>query len=134
MFSYWVNKDAPQKKPLSRLLSCLPGINYKLAKNISAGKSDNDKSTLKPYKQLGDLMNVRGITIDIFQRIANLVCVSSSAYTINVDLQVIKDLNSDGKFSGNEGDKILAEKHKRIVIAGKPKVDGKMNYSVVSQF
>ena len=110
----------------------MPGINNKLAKNISAGKSDNDRYTLKPYKQLGDLLNVRGMTIDIFQRIANLVCLNSSAYTINVDLQVIKDLNRDGKFSENEGDKILAEKHKRIVIAGKPKADGKMNYSVVN--
>jgi len=106
-------------------------MNSKLAKNIAEGKGDDDKSTLKPYKQLGDLLNVRGMTLKHFRRIANLVCVSSSAYTINVELQVTKDLNRDGIFSKKEGDKILAEKHKRIIIAGKENSHGKKIYSVV---
>jgi len=115
----------------ARLLSCLPGMNNKLAKNIAEGKGDDDKSTLKPYKQLGDLLDVRGMTLKHFRRIANLVCVSSSAYTINVELQVTKDLNRDGIFSKNEGDKILAERRKRIIIAGKENSHGKKIYSVV---
>ena len=115
----------------ARLLSCLPGVNVNLAKNISEGVGDNNNS-LKPYKQLGDIIKVRGMTLDNFRRIANLVCVSSSAYTISVELQVNKDINSDGKISEKDGDKILASRRKRIVITGKPEADGKMNYSVVN--
>ncbi|RLD09531.1 MAG: hypothetical protein DRI44_08305, partial [Chlamydiae bacterium] len=115
----------------SRLISCMPGVNDGLAKNIAEGKGDNNKISLKPYKQLGDLLNVRGMTLKHFQRIANLVCVSSSAYTINLDLQVTKDLNGDGIFSKKEGDKILAERRKRIIIAGKENIKGKKIYSVI---
>jgi len=117
-----------------RLLSCLPGVGDELAKNIEAGVGDNKSVSLKPYKKIGDLLYVRGMSLDIFERIANLVCVSSSAYTLNIDLQVVEDRDEDGKFNKKTGDKILGEKHKRVIITRKEGSADKTDFRVAEQY
>ena len=116
-----------------RLLRSLPGMNRKLAKNIAYGINSNDKSKLKPYKMLGDLLKVKGMTLDIFEKCANLLCVDTSSYTLNINAQTIKDINSDGKFNEKEGDKIGANRTFRCVMVFNPEGSGKEKLQIIER-
>jgi len=103
-----------------RLLRSLSGINKQLAHNIFAGIDANNKMKLKPYNKLGDLLYVKGMTIDILERNANILCLNTYSYTLDISAQVIKDINNDGKFLENKGDKVEAVKHLRCIISANP--------------
>ena len=98
-----------------RLLAALPGINAALAKNISDGTDKNGKKILKPYKSLGNLFNVKGMTPDIFEKCVNLLDLESSAYTVEVEAQVLKPRKIDKK-KKVELDAILASRKTRFII------------------
>ena len=74
------------------------------------------------------------MTLNIFQRIANLVTVSSSAYTLDTECQAILDVDGDGRFDGANGDKIIAEKHIRFVLKGEKNADDKMTYFIAERY
>ena len=116
-----------------RLLRSLPGMTSKLAKNIVMGINKNGKPKLKPYKMLGDLLRVKDMTIDILERCANLFCLDTSAYTLNINAQTVTDINGDGKFNENEGDKIAANRSVRCVIALNPENSGKEKIQIIEK-
>jgi len=116
-----------------RLLRSLPGINKDLAKNIAFGINNSGKSVLKPYKMLGDVLKVKGMTMDIFERCANLFCLDTSSYTLNVNAQAIKDVNGDGKFDEKSGDKIEARKNFRCVMVINPENSGKEKLQIIER-
>ena len=103
-----------------RLLGSLPGINMELAKNIARGIDSSGKPGLKPYNHLGNLLYVKGMTINILERCVNILCLNTYAYTLNIEVQIIKDSDSNGKFNEKKGDKIQAIKNCRCVIATQP--------------
>jgi len=97
-----------------RLLASLPGINTDLAKNIFEGLNRNGKQDLKPYQSLGEILKVKGMTPQIFERCANILALDSSAFTVEIEAQVLKsNAESDGK---KTADNILASRKKRFVI------------------
>ena len=98
----------------SRLLASLPGINSKIAENISDGIDWNNKKTLKPYQKLGDVLKVKGMTPDIFEKCANILALDSSAFTVEIEAQVLKSSITSEK--QNLADNILASRKKRFVI------------------
>lgn len=98
-----------------RLLASLPGINSTLANDIYNGVDMGGKAVLKPYTSLGDLLNVRGMTPEIFERSANLFCLDSSAYTIDIHAQTVKDTNGDGKYD-EKTEPVQGERRKRLVV------------------
>ena len=116
-----------------RLLSSLPGISGKLAKNIVMGINNNGKPVLKPYNKLGDLLNVQGMTVDKLEGCANLLCLDTSSYTLNINAQTISDTNEDGKFNEKEGDKIEANRSVRCVLALNPGKNGKDRIRIVEK-
>lgn len=73
----------------ARLLASLPGVSVKLARNIEAGIGRNKNNSLKPYKTLGDVMKVQGMTPEIFERCANMLCVNSSFFTVEIEAQTL---------------------------------------------
>ncbi len=99
-----------------RLLAALPGINSTLAENIANGIDTNNKKTLKPYQRLGDVLKVKGMTPEIFERCANILALDSSAFTVEIEAQVLKPNISSEKFSPDLTDNILATRKKRFVI------------------
>jgi len=117
----------------ARLLASLPGVDMALAKNIASGCTSENKPGIKPYKYPGDLLDVQGMTLKIFHRIANLITVSSSAYTLDTECQAILDVDGNGRFDEESGDKILGEKHVRFVLQGQKNTDEKMTYITVEQ-
>ena len=98
-----------------RLLAALPGINSDLAKNIANGIDMNEKKSLKPYQKLGDILKVKGMTPDIFEKCANLLAIDSSTFTIEVEAQVLKQNYTAENLAANS-DTILAARKKRFVI------------------
>jgi len=80
-----------------RLLAALPGVNKELAKNIFEGIDGNNKPSLKPYLHLSDLLNVKGITPQAFERCCNILTVDSSTFTVEVEAQTLKpSVRKDG--------------------------------------
>ena len=106
-----------------RLLASLPGINSELAENINAGLGRNGKKDLKPYKTLGDLFKVKDMTPDVFERCVNILDLDSSAFTIDIEAQILKPTGIDGMSKLNS-DKIIATRKKRFVIETDKTSDG----------
>jgi len=116
-----------------RLLRSLPGMNNKLAKNIAYGINNNGKSKLKPYRMLGELLKVKGMRIDVLEKCANLLCVDTSSYTLNINAQTIKDINHDGKLNEKEGDRIEANRSFRCVMVFNPEDSGKEKLQIIEK-
>jgi len=116
-----------------RLLASLPGINSTLAENIYMGLDRNGKKTLKPYKHLGNLFKVKGMTPDIFERCVNILDLDSSAFTVEVEAQVLKINSSDSKAKVNPNS-IVASRKKRFVIEADKKEDGYLDITEIEQY
>ncbi len=87
-----------------RILSSLPGITSKLAKNILNGTGKT-----RQYKKNTDILDIKGISPEIYGKICNLITTRSDQFRIQVFAEALKDANNDGKFNLKEGDKILAQ-------------------------
>ena len=108
-----------------RLLAALPGINSDLAENIFEGIDRNGKKNLKPYKTLGDLFKVKGMTPDVFERCVNILSLDSDVFTVEVEAQLIKPTVMDGRRRGQfNGEEIIASRKKRFIIESDRKPGG----------
>ncbi|RLD10525.1 MAG: hypothetical protein DRI44_05840 [Chlamydiae bacterium] len=116
-----------------RLLASLPGINSTLAENIYTGRDRNGKKILKPYKCLGNLFKVKGMTPDIFERCVNILDLDSSDFTVEVEAQILKlkNLNETAELSP---DSIIASRRKRFVIEADKKEGGYIDISEIEQY
>jgi hypothetical protein len=97
-----------------RILSALNGVGAKLASNIAQGIDRSGRKGLKPYKAIGDLLDVDGMSIDTFSTIANMITVRSDQYNVYVLAQRIEDVDNDGQYT--EGDRITATKRVRALL------------------
>lgn len=73
-----------------QLLASLPGMTPVLARNIAGGVNRAGVACLKPYRSLGDVLAVRGMTAAVFERCANVLAVDSTVMTVDVEAQVLK--------------------------------------------
>jgi len=116
-----------------RLLASLPGIESKLANNIYEGIDANGKKKLKPYKSLGDLFKVKGMTPNIFEKCANILVLDSSVFTVEVEAQILKRTGGERRLfqrpkSENVSvDNVIASRKKRFVIEAEEKQDDYIN-------
>ncbi|NLF37975.1 helix-hairpin-helix domain-containing protein, partial [bacterium] len=99
----------------ARLLRSLPGVTDTLAANIAAGVDSHGVPSLKPYRRLGDLLSVRGMSVAALERMANLVMLQSDAYTIAVEAQAVRDVNRNGAFD-DASDAVTAERRMRYIV------------------
>jgi hypothetical protein len=99
----------------ARLLASVPGITPDVAANIEQGLDNNSKPVLKPYHRLGDLLLVKGMDVDRFERCANMLAVDSNAYTVEVEAQTLSDTDFDGQYDP-EVDTVHASRNKRFVM------------------
>ena len=97
------------------LLASLPGMNFKIAKNIYEGIDQNGKKILKPYRLLGDLFKVKGITSDIFEKCVNILALDSTFFTVEVEAQLLKNNNFKEK-KVLDIDSVIATRTKRFII------------------
>jgi len=90
------------------VLSALNSVTPKLAHNIFYGINNNGQKKLKPYKNIADVLNVNGITPEVFGKICSLITTRSDQFRIMVIAESIVDTDRNGEFKPGEGDKILA--------------------------
>jgi len=98
-----------------RLLASLPGMNSEIAKNIFEGLDRNNKKTLKPYQNLGDVLKVKNMTPDIFERCVNILSLDSTFFTVEVEAQLLKKNLSKEKIIPDVNS-VTATRIKRFVI------------------
>jgi len=79
-----------------RVLSALPGVTPELAHNIALGLDTAGRAQLKPYKSLTDVLDVRGVTPDLFSQLCNLTTIRSDQYRVMITVQSLVDVNRDG--------------------------------------
>ena len=91
-----------------RVLSSINGISQKTAQNIYYGIDLHGKKKLKPYKKITDVLDVNGVTPEMFGKICNLITTRSDQFRVRIIAEAIQDKNHDGKFNSKEGDKIVA--------------------------
>jgi hypothetical protein len=100
----------------ARVLMTLGGMDHTTAQNIAAGMDAAGQPRLKPYRTIGDVLAVRGMTPDVFTKMANLVTVRSYQYNIYVVAQRVRDVNSDGVFDAARGDKVESQVRLRALL------------------
>ena len=99
-----------------RVLRALNGISPDVAHNIFAGISTDGKKDLKPYKNVTDILDVKGITPDIFSKNVNLITIRSDQFRVLVIAQAIKNVHADGNFGKKSGNEVLAETRREVVM------------------
>ena len=97
-----------------RILQSLNNVSSELADNIFAGRDNEGRKILKPYKSISDLLNVRGMSIETFTSIANLITVRSDQFTVYVIAEKIEDVNNDGVYQ--KSDKVVATVRERVLL------------------
>ena len=100
----------------AQVLSALNGLTPKIARNLAAGSNASGQNKLKPYKNITDILDVNGMTPDLFRKISNCVTTRSDQYRIQIITEIIDDVDNNGIFNSDSGDKILAH-IKRDVLA-----------------
>lgn len=89
-----------------RILMALNGVDAELAQAIYQGLDTAGVPRLKPYTTCGDVLRVRGMTIDKFSGLVNMITVRSDQYGVSVMAQAISDVNADGQYDAQAGDRI----------------------------
>ena len=72
-----------------RVIAALPYLDENIARNIVKGISKNGKQA-RPYKNIYDLLNIKGITPDLMCKIANYITTRTDTYRINVTAEILK--------------------------------------------
>jgi len=91
-----------------RVLQALQDVNKELADNIFKGKDSNGRPSLRPYKNIGDILDVKNMTPEIFTKICNLITTRSDQFRVHVIAEALDDVNHDGTFDSKIGDKVLS--------------------------
>jgi hypothetical protein len=99
-----------------RVLRSLPGVNATLADRIANGTSAADRNELKPYKNASDILDVRGMTPEIFSKIANLITTRSDQFRVRVVAQSVADINRDGILQDDRGERVTGETRMETVV------------------
>ncbi|MCX7847545.1 MAG: helix-hairpin-helix domain-containing protein [bacterium] len=114
-----------------RVLASVPGITPQLAHDIACGINRGGSPTLKPYRALGDLLFVRGMSPEIFERCANLFAVDTSAVSIDTETQLLKSRPSG--VSDTEAF-VVGSRHLRSVVQLRPSADRGLQFNVAESY
>jgi len=115
-FAYLAPGEEPGKININtaseRVLRALNGVSSTVAKNIYKGISKNGKEELKPYRNITDILDVKGMTPDIFSKNANLKTTRSDQFRVVVVAQAF----DPHKKEAENGNNFLAETKKEIIV------------------
>lgn len=98
-----------------RALRALPGVSKELARDLRAGVMSNGETGLRPYKNVSDVLDVRGMTVDVFTKICNLITTRSDQYRVMVVAQAVSDRDGNGLFHAAV-DSVRAEVRRETVV------------------
>lgn len=98
-----------------RALRALPGVSKELARDIYTGTMSSGAAGLRPYKNVSEVLDVRGMSVEIFTKICNLITTRSDQYRVAVVAQALGDRNGDGKFDAAT-DVVRAEARREVIV------------------
>ena len=107
-----------------RVLTALRGITPSLVENIAAGLDAFGHKSLKPYKEIADILDVAGFNPDNYGGICNLITIRSDQFRVAVIAQSLRDADNDGTFQPGNGDEITAESRTDVVVDRSELTDG----------
>ena len=99
-----------------RILTSLNGVDKTLAKNISLGLDSFDKPVLKPYTDLTDLLDVKGMSTKIYADICNLITIRSDQFRVNIIAQTLKLSGHNDKLNNKQEYKVVSAESKSLII------------------
>ncbi|MCX7001651.1 MAG: helix-hairpin-helix domain-containing protein, partial [bacterium] len=99
-----------------RILASMPGVTPELAANITRGLDSVGRPTLKPFRNITDILDVRGMMPDVFSTIANLITTRSDQFRVQVIAQALDCSAPDGVYDPQRGDRVTAQTHNDIVV------------------
>ncbi|MEI7903501.1 MAG: helix-hairpin-helix domain-containing protein, partial [bacterium] len=73
-----------------RILAAMPGITPALATSIARGTDNVGRPTLKPFRNITDILDVRGMTPDVFSTVANLITTRTDQFRVQVIAQALE--------------------------------------------
>jgi hypothetical protein len=107
-----------------RVVSALKHITPNIARNVVNGVDRNGRAILKPYEEASDILEVAGVTPDMYKDICNLITTRSDQFRIAAIAQTIEDVDGDGRFDLETGDRILSESNADVVVDRGELTDG----------
>ncbi len=109
----------------ARILATLPGVSLSLAKKIEEGISSDNKK-IRPYRNIFDLLKVKGMTTDILCEIADYLTVRSDTYRVDIESEIFNSPPTSKKVSE---DNIIARQNSTFVIEREKKIGG--NWQII---
>lgn len=97
------------------VLRALPKVTPELARAIATGTDVAGRPRLKPYRNISDILDVRGMTPEVFSSLCNLITVRSDQYRVVVTAEVIEDVNKNGTYEP-EIDRVHARKKTDVLL------------------
>ena len=112
-----------------RVLASLPGVTPKLADDIYKGIAQNGKTRLKPYKNITDILSVRGMSVERYGRMCALITTRSDQFRVRILAESLNDVDKDGEFDESKGDYVTSYTSQDVVVDRQALMDGEIGES-----
>jgi hypothetical protein len=99
-----------------RVLMALKGITPEIAKHVRNRKLAGSDERLPSYSHIADLLDIEGITPEIYTRICNLITTRSDQFRVQVLAQSVIDRDEDGIINEQAGDQVTGSKLLEAII------------------
>ena len=115
-----------------RVIAALPGIDNTIAQNIVKGISKNGKS-IRPYKNVYDLLNVKGITPVLMCKIADYITTRTDVYRVNVTAEIIKPSCENPKSDNISPSQIISKNRTTYLVERIPEPNNKCKLKLLER-
>ncbi|MBR4466241.1 general secretion pathway protein GspK [bacterium] len=112
-----------------RILASLPGVSAKLAEDIYRGIAQNGKAELKPYKNITDILSVRGMTVERYSHLCALITTRSDQFRVRILAESLNDVNRDGEYDESKGDYVTSYTSQDVIVDRQALMDGEIGES-----
>ena len=112
-----------------RVLASLPGVTPKMADDIYKGIAQNGKAKLKPYKNITDILSVRGMNVERYGKICALITTRSDQFRVRILAESLNDVDKDGEFDESKGDYVTSYTSQDVVVDRQALMDGEIGES-----
>ena len=112
-----------------RVLASLPGVTPKLADDIYKGIAQNGKTKLKPYKNITDILSVRGMSVERYGKMCALITTRSDQFRVRILAESLNDVDKDGEFNEKKGDYVTSYTSQDVVVDRQALMDGEIGES-----
>ncbi|MCX7003087.1 MAG: hypothetical protein NTV22_07420, partial [bacterium] len=107
-----------------RVLSALIGVTPELASAIRTNTRNGKPDAMPCYETPTDILDVRGVTPQLYAKNANLVTTRSDQFRVRVIAQALRDANGDGTFDPGTGDAITARAARDVIVDRSTLIEG----------